>query len=286
MSQIQEEKKAGFPIRELSARTQVNTVTLRAWERRYGLLKPQRSEKGHRLYSEQDVATIEKVLTLMARGVPIGKVKPLLKEDITQIEEEEVSNTWQPAVEQLVESVEALSVTKVESQLQQTLSSYPIDIVLSRLIEPSFAALSHKQAASAFMAFLESEVYRYVVMRLNAKVTKSKTQTSITLICGNQAPMWRLALAALELTDLDHKVYLFALPLTIPTAIESLSKLNASKVVIYQDGTWKDNEEALSSKALKESEHLLLCGTAPDISGFKQTERVFGDLKQLVVFFK
>ena len=44
-----------IPIRELSSLTGVNSVTLRAWERRYGLLKPQRTPKGHRLYSMQDV---------------------------------------------------------------------------------------------------------------------------------------------------------------------------------------------------------------------------------------
>jgi DNA-binding transcriptional MerR regulator len=54
-----------FPIRELSARTQVNTVTIRAWERRYGLLKPERTAKGHRLYSEEDVSTIEKIIESM-----------------------------------------------------------------------------------------------------------------------------------------------------------------------------------------------------------------------------
>ena len=38
-----------FPIRVVSQRTGVNSVTLRAWERRYGLLKPLRTPKGHRL---------------------------------------------------------------------------------------------------------------------------------------------------------------------------------------------------------------------------------------------
>ena len=70
-----------FPIRELSARTQVNTVTIRAWERRYGLLKPRRTEKGHRLYSENDVQRVEKILELVARGVPLSKVKQLIDTD-------------------------------------------------------------------------------------------------------------------------------------------------------------------------------------------------------------
>lgn len=44
-----------LPIREVARLTGVNPVTLRAWERRYGLVVPQRTGKGHRLYSEDQV---------------------------------------------------------------------------------------------------------------------------------------------------------------------------------------------------------------------------------------
>ena len=57
-----EEKQAYFPIRILSTKTGVNSVTLRAWERRYGLLKPKRTEKGHRLYSEEDVTRVDAIV--------------------------------------------------------------------------------------------------------------------------------------------------------------------------------------------------------------------------------
>ena len=38
------------PIREVARITGVNAVTLRAWERRYGLIVPHRTAKGHRLF--------------------------------------------------------------------------------------------------------------------------------------------------------------------------------------------------------------------------------------------
>ena len=44
-----------LPIREVARQTGVNAVTLRAWERRYGLIVPQRTPKGHRLYSAEHV---------------------------------------------------------------------------------------------------------------------------------------------------------------------------------------------------------------------------------------
>ena len=49
-----------LPIRTVSLLTGVNAITLRAWERRYGLVIPQRTPKGHRLYTQQDVERILK----------------------------------------------------------------------------------------------------------------------------------------------------------------------------------------------------------------------------------
>lgn len=43
------------PIREVARLTGVNPVTLRAWERRYGLIQPTRTESGHRLYALSDI---------------------------------------------------------------------------------------------------------------------------------------------------------------------------------------------------------------------------------------
>jgi DNA-binding transcriptional MerR regulator len=51
-----------FPIREVSRLTGVNPVTLRAWERRYGLIQPTRTESGHRLYSQANIEAIRSIL--------------------------------------------------------------------------------------------------------------------------------------------------------------------------------------------------------------------------------
>ncbi len=51
-----------FPIREVARLTGVNPVTLRAWERRYGLIQPTRTESGHRLYSLSDIEKVRSIL--------------------------------------------------------------------------------------------------------------------------------------------------------------------------------------------------------------------------------
>ena len=69
---------AMLPIREVSKVTGVNPVTLRAWERRYGLIKPHRTSTGHRLYTEANVRQIQDILTWLGRGVAVGQVKQLI----------------------------------------------------------------------------------------------------------------------------------------------------------------------------------------------------------------
>ena len=56
-------------IGELSRRTGVSPEVLRAWERRYGLFTPQRTEGGFRLYSSADVIRINAMKRLIAEGV-------------------------------------------------------------------------------------------------------------------------------------------------------------------------------------------------------------------------
>jgi DNA-binding transcriptional MerR regulator len=48
------DEAARFRIGELSYRVGVSPDVLRAWEKRYGLLRPSRSEGGYRLYTAHD----------------------------------------------------------------------------------------------------------------------------------------------------------------------------------------------------------------------------------------
>ncbi|HEX5636294.1 MAG TPA: MerR family transcriptional regulator, partial [Gammaproteobacteria bacterium] len=68
-----------YPIRKLAELTGVPAITLRAWERRYGLLKPQRTPKGHRLYSEKDIDLIRNVVSLLNRNMSISEAVRHLK---------------------------------------------------------------------------------------------------------------------------------------------------------------------------------------------------------------
>jgi DNA-binding transcriptional MerR regulator len=63
-----------FTIRSVCALTGVNPNTLRAWERRYGLVTPERTASGYRLYTMQDVERLRAIQDLLNAGVPAGQV--------------------------------------------------------------------------------------------------------------------------------------------------------------------------------------------------------------------
>lgn len=66
-------------IGDVCARTGINPVTLRAWERRHGLIRPARSHSGHRIYSDSDIETIREIQRWITEGFSIGQIKPILQ---------------------------------------------------------------------------------------------------------------------------------------------------------------------------------------------------------------
>ena len=64
-----EDDPAVLRIGELARRVAVNQELLRAWERRYGLLKPVRTAAGYRLYSSADEQRVRRMQAHLARGL-------------------------------------------------------------------------------------------------------------------------------------------------------------------------------------------------------------------------
>jgi len=62
-----------YNLKAVVQQTGLKPDTLRAWERRYGLPQPQRSEGGHRLYSAQDVETIKWLIARQREGLSIKR---------------------------------------------------------------------------------------------------------------------------------------------------------------------------------------------------------------------
>jgi len=61
-----------YTIKKVSDLTGILPVTLRAWERRYGVLSPERKENRYRLYSDRDVAIVKWLNNQTSSGISIS----------------------------------------------------------------------------------------------------------------------------------------------------------------------------------------------------------------------
>lgn len=62
-----------FNLKAVVKETGIKPDTLRAWERRYGLPEPHRTEGGHRIYSQRDIDTLKWLLDRQEEGLSISR---------------------------------------------------------------------------------------------------------------------------------------------------------------------------------------------------------------------
>lgn len=218
-----------YPIREVSRLTGVNSVTLRAWERRYGLIQPQRTPKGHRLYARDDIQRIERILQWLGRGVPVSQVHDLLDQPATVAMPVPEVGDWPSQCQQLIAAVEALDLARLEMLFNQSLALYPINACLSELWQPVISRLeggwSDQLGASLQRQVLESFLRTRVGTRLyHANQTLRGPQLLLLPLPGESGPLWSLLLA-LAASQEGYRVQLLdgALPPSdLPLAVERL----------------------------------------------------------------
>jgi DNA-binding transcriptional MerR regulator/methylmalonyl-CoA mutase cobalamin-binding subunit len=134
---------ANLPIRTISSLTGVNAVTLRAWERRYGLVRPARTPKGHRLYSQQHVERIRRVLALMDRGVPIGRVRDLIDAEPAP-EPAAADSHWQDSLQRMSTAIANFDEAELDRIYDEALGIYPVEQVTRGLLLPLLVHLGER----------------------------------------------------------------------------------------------------------------------------------------------
>jgi DNA-binding transcriptional MerR regulator len=145
-----------LPIRTVARLTGVKPVTLRAWERRYGLISPSRTESGHRLYSPDDVERIRRAVALVRQGVAIGQVGALLDPERTN--GVEVDGAWRRHRKAFENAVETFEESGMDAIHRGLIMRFPGRLVLEQVIAPVATQLENGDgdAALARQRFLES----------------------------------------------------------------------------------------------------------------------------------
>ena len=157
-----------LPIRTVSALTGVNPVTLRAWERRYGLIRPHRTPKGHRLYTPAQVEEIRRALALVREGVAIGQVRAALR-DAAPPAEEPAAGPWAAYRKRMAAAVAAFDEDALEAAYDEALGLHAAERVSRNLLLPLLRHLGERWSKVAGGVAEEHFFSTYLRNKLGAR---------------------------------------------------------------------------------------------------------------------
>ncbi|MGE8066592.1 MerR family transcriptional regulator [Pseudomonas sp. NPDC089569] len=224
-----------LPIREVARQTGVNAITLRAWERRYGLIVPQRTPKGHRLFAADHVKRIQAILTWLNRGVAISQVKQLL--DTPQAFSESAENDWLGLRQTLLQAVMRLTERILDDTINQAMALYPPRTLCQQLLMPLLAELERRWQGQFGAQMERVFFYSWLRSKFGARIYHNNRQlhaAPLLLINQSDLPMEpQLWLTAWLISSADCPVEVFDWPLPCGELALAVDRLQPRGVLLY-----------------------------------------------------
>jgi DNA-binding transcriptional MerR regulator len=131
-------------IGELSKRVGVSPELLRAWERRYGLLRPARSAGGLRLYSPADVDRVTLMQQYLAQGLAAAEAAALAVRDAYDREAARAAFRPEAIRGELAEVLDAFDEPRAQAILDRLLAVTTVETLLSEVIVPYLRELGER----------------------------------------------------------------------------------------------------------------------------------------------
>ena len=228
--------QALYPIREVARLTGINPVTLRAWERRYGLIQPTRTESGHRLYSVSDIETVHQVMGWLERGVAVSKVAELLARSapLPTLQDAclDEHGQWQARVQSALSAFDEAELDRLYGQI---FSSYPVEVVFQSIFLPLWRQLMRAQdefGRTSEWLLLDKFLRARVQQRL--QLQPWNTPRSVLLVAMPELSReLELLIAGLLLSHNDLAVRLLAMGQPLDELSLIADKIKPEAVVVF-----------------------------------------------------
>ncbi|MGY2260641.1 MerR family transcriptional regulator [Pseudomonas sp. SDO55104_S430] len=269
------EREELFPIREVSRLTGVNPVTLRAWERRYGLIVPTRTESGHRLYSMADIERVRSILDWIERGVAVSKIGRILAkasplQALSHIIPEKLVQAdyaqWQSQIQAAVSAFDDVQLDQVYSQI---FSSYTQSVVFQDILIPLWKQLLQRQDSfgrTSEWLFLDSFLRSRVLQRL-LLVRDTKPRRVVVSALAGQCRELELLIAALFLSCGQTGVRVLTIGQPLDELILVCERIKPQALVLFSNHVPSPElPRRLNRLAMSVDCPVLLAGDASDLA--------------------
>jgi methanogenic corrinoid protein MtbC1 len=183
-----------YNIKAVVEATGLPAATLRAWERRYGALAPGRTDHGYRLYSANDIATLQWLKQRVGEGLSISQALALLSRAHQSAQPrpavDRQPDTWQGLGgerEALLKALLEFEEGHADRMLEEAFAIYGLEPVIEHLIAPAMAQVGDRwhrgQASTAAEHFASSFLRRKLDAIINA-APKPESGGLIVLGCA------------------------------------------------------------------------------------------------------
>lgn len=269
------EREELFPIREVSRLTGVNPVTLRAWERRYGLIQPTRTESGHRLYSMTEIERVRSIVDWIDRGVAVSKVGKILArteplkalahiipDDLVQADYAQ----WQQQVQLAVSSFDDRALDQVYNQI---FSSYSLPVLFQNILMPLWLQMLQRQDAfgqTSEWLFFDGFLRARVLQRIVALRGTQPRKVIVSALAG-QCRELELLVAALFLSGNDAGVRVLTTGQPFDELALVCERIKPQALVLFSNhAPTADLPRRLNRLALSLDCQVMLAGDAADLA--------------------
>jgi DNA-binding transcriptional MerR regulator/methylmalonyl-CoA mutase cobalamin-binding subunit len=198
-------KNPTYNLKAVLKETGLKADVLRAWERRYGLPAPERTQGGHRLYSEFDMALLKWLLLRQAEGLSISRAAEMWKEQLLLGHDplaETALTAKTPGPAPLTTGIEALRAgwlaaclefneAAAEQTLNQAFALYPVETVCTAVLQRGLAEMGNLWYENRASIQQEHFASALAMRRLDTLLAASPAPTRPqTVLIGCPAAEW------------------------------------------------------------------------------------------------
>lgn len=161
-----------YTVRWVSEQLGLAPGTLRAWEQRYGIVHPARSEGGYRLYDDHDLDTLRAMAGLVAGGMqPALAAEELLSRRSSSARpgaRAVDANAGLPDPESLVAASRSFDSRALEEVLDAAFAAAGFEYVVDEWLTPALGAVGQAWVAGSLDIAQEHFISAAVMRRLTA----------------------------------------------------------------------------------------------------------------------
>ena len=168
-----------YSIKQASIRSGVSVPLIRAWERRYGVVSPQRTPSGYRLYDEEAIATLMRVRELTetgwtaseaSRAVLAGEVSvaPPAPAPSAGLSEDALHVRRAELIGHFIEASQRMDIAATGAALDEIFAQGSFESIVDDLLMPALVALGHAWLEGVLDVAAEHAASAAVHRRLSA----------------------------------------------------------------------------------------------------------------------